>query len=82
MIDKEFGLRTGRILSHAAIYEILGFDRLITVTDGGMNIDPDLKQKADIIQSAVVVSKVLGISPAKVAVLSAVEVVNQDMPVT
>ena len=82
VLDKEVGLRTGRVLSHAAIYELPGFDRLITVTDGGMNIAPDLKQKADIIQNAVAVSKVLGISPAKVAVLAAVEVVNPDMPVT
>jgi len=70
------------VLSHAAVFEIPGFDRLITVTDGGMNITPTLQQKADIIQNSVSVTRVLGIDPAKVAVLAAVEVVNPDMPAT
>ena len=52
------------------------------VTDGGMNIAPNLQQKADIIQNSVHLANVLGISPAKVAVLGAVEVVNPDMPAT
>lgn len=82
VLDKEVGLRTGRVLSHAAVFDIPGFDRLITVTDGGMNIIPNLQQKADIIQNSVSITKVLGIEPAKVAVLAAVEVVNPDMPAT
>ncbi|SDF19826.1 phosphate butyryltransferase [Sporolituus thermophilus] len=82
VLDKEVGLRTGRVLSHAAVFEVPGFDRLLTITDGGMNIAPTLAQKADIIQNSVGLAKVLGISPAKVAVLAAVEVVNPDMPAT
>lgn len=82
VLDKEHGLRTGRVLSHAATFEIPGFDRLLTVTDGGMNLTPNLMQKADIIQNAVVFANALGISPAKVAVLAAVEVVNPDMQAT
>ncbi len=82
VLDKEIGLRTGRVLSHVAVYELPGFDRLIMVTDGGMNIAPNLQQKADIIQNSVKLAHVLGIDPAKVAVLAAVEVVNPDMPVT
>lgn len=82
VLDKEAGLRTGRVLSHAAVFEVPGWDRLITITDGGMNIAPTLQQKADIIQNAVHLTTVLGIKPAKVAVLAAVEVVNPDMPTT
>jgi phosphate butyryltransferase len=82
VLDKEVGLRTGRVLSHAAVFDIPGFDRLITVTDGGMNITPALQQKADIIQNSIGIAKVLGIEPAKIAVLAAVEVVNPDMPST
>ncbi|MCX7780449.1 MAG: phosphate butyryltransferase [Negativicutes bacterium] len=82
VLDKEVGLRTGRVLSHAAVFEIPGFERLIAVTDGGMNIAPSLQQKADIIQNSVDLTRVLGIEPAKVAVLAAVEVVNPDMPAT
>src|SRR5690606_521422 len=42
VLNEEFGLRTGNILSHVAAFEIQGFDRLIYVTDAGMNITPDL----------------------------------------
>jgi len=82
VLDKEVGLRTGRVLSHTAVYELPGFERLLIITDGGMNIAPTLQQKADIIQNSVLLANVLGISPAKVAVLAAVEVVNPDMPAT
>ncbi|WP_371371620.1 phosphate butyryltransferase [Sporomusa aerivorans] len=82
VLDKEVGLRTGRVLSHTAVYEVPGFERLLMITDGGMNIAPTLQQKADIIQNSVQLAKVLGISPAKVAILAAVEVINPDMPAT
>lgn len=82
VLDKEHGLRSGRVLSHAAIFDIPGYNRLLTITDGGMNIAPGLQQKADIIRNSVGITRVLGIEPAKVAVLAAVEVVNPDMPVT
>lgn len=82
VLDKEVGLRTGRVLSHAAVFEIPGFDRLLTVTDGGMNLSPNLEQKADIIQNTVSLAKALGITPVKVAALAAVEVVNPDMQAT
>lgn len=82
VLDKEIGLRTGRVLSHAGIFEIPGFNRLLIVTDGGMNIFPSLQQKADIIQNSVLLAQAMGITPAKVAVLGAVEVVNPDMPAT
>ncbi|HWR38377.1 MAG TPA: phosphate butyryltransferase [Patescibacteria group bacterium] len=82
VLDKEVGLRTGRVLSHAAIVELPAFDRLLVVTDGGMNIAPTLVQKADIIQNSLILSRALGIDLPKVAVLAAVEVVNPDMPAT
>jgi len=82
VLDKDVGLRTGRVLSHTAVFELPGFERLLMVTDGGMNIAPTLQQKADIIQNSVLLANVLGINPAKVAVLAAVEVINPDMPPT
>jgi phosphate butyryltransferase len=82
VLDKEVGLRTGRVLSHAAVFDLPGFERLLIVTDGGMNIAPTLQQKADIIQNSVLLTNVFGINPAKVAVLAAVEVINPDMPAT
>ena len=42
VLNKEYGLRTGNVLSHVAAFEVNGFDRLIFVTDAAMNIAPDL----------------------------------------
>ncbi|MEW6724369.1 MAG: phosphate butyryltransferase [Bacillota bacterium] len=82
VLDKEKGLRTGRILSHIAMLEVEGHDRLYFMTDGGLNIAPDLAKKVDIIQNAIDCVRALGIEQPKVACLAALELVNPDMPVT
>ncbi|SHJ66312.1 phosphate butyryltransferase [Anaerobranca californiensis DSM 14826] len=82
VLDKEIGLRTGRVLSHVAVLEIQGYDKLFLLTDGAMNIAPDLSQKAQIVQNAVSVAHALGIDTPKVAPLAAVELVNPDMQAT
>lgn len=81
VLDKEIGLRTGRILSHVAIFES-PYDRLMFLSDAAMNIAPDLKAKIDIINNASDVAKRIGVEIPKVAVLGAVEVVNQAMQAT
>jgi len=80
VLNKEKGLRTGRLLSHVTALDIQGYDRLLYMTDGAMNIAPDLAQKAQIIQNAVDVLRALGNDLPKVAALAAVELVNPDMP--
>lgn len=80
VLDKEKGLRTGRLLSHVTAFEIQGWGRLLFMTDGAMNIAPDLGQKAQIAQNAVDVLRGLGFARPKVAALAAVELVNPDMP--
>jgi phosphate butyryltransferase len=82
VLDKEIGLRTGRILSHVAILEVKTYPKLLLVTDGGMNIKPDLAMKADIINNAIELARFLGIEKPRVALLAAVETVNPDMPET
>ncbi|MHC2994795.1 MAG: phosphate butyryltransferase [Candidatus Atribacteria bacterium] len=82
ILDKDVGLRTNRMLSHAYVLEVKGYDRIITITDGAMNISPDLNQKAQIIQNAIYFCHSLGIEKPKVAVLAALELVNPDMPAT
>ena len=76
VLNKEYGLRTGNVLSHVAVFEVPDYDRLILVTDAAMNIAPDLEEKAQIIQNAVNVAHRLGIEMPKVAPIAAVEVVN------
>ena len=82
VLNPEFGLRTGSVLSHVAAFEINGFDRLILVTDAAMNIAPDLAQKAQIVQNAVMVAHSVGIENPVVAALAAVETVNPSMQPT
>jgi phosphate butyryltransferase len=82
VLNKDFGLRTGNVLSHVAVFEVPGFDRFTIVTDAGININPDLQDKVQIIQNAVNVAKSIGIHQPKVAPLAAVEVVNPAMQAT
>jgi len=82
VLNKEYGLRTGNVLSHIAAFEIPGFNRFMIVTDAAMNIAPDLEQKAQIIKNAVSIAKSIGIEIPKVAPVAAVEVVNPSMQAT
>lgn len=82
VLNKEYGLSRGRLISHVALFGVSGFDRLLLVTDSAMNIAPELKEKADIIRNAVEVAHALGNPLPKVAVLCAVEKVNPKMTAT
>jgi len=82
VLDKEQGLRTERLLSHVAVVEVPGVNRLIFVTDGGMVIRPTLEQKVQIIENAVSVARKLGYEMPHVGLIAAVETVNPDMPET
>lgn len=82
VLNKDFGLRTGKILSHTAAFEVDGYDRLIFVTDAAMNIAPDLEQKAGIIRNAAELASSVGVRNPKVAPLCAVETINPAMQAT
>lgn len=82
VLNKEVGLRTGKVMSHVAVFEIEGIDRLIFLTDAAFNTYPDLKGKIQILNNSVAVAHACGIEIPKVAPVCAVEVVNQDMPAT
>lgn len=83
VLDKETGLRSGnRILSHLAVLEVENYPKLLFVTDAGINISPDLKQKADIVQNAADVALSVGIEKPKAAILAALELVNPAMQST
>lgn len=82
ILNKEVGLRSGKTMSHVAVFEIEGIDRLIFLTDAAFNTYPDLKAKVQMIDNAVAVAHACGIDLPKVAPVCAVEVVNPDMPAT
>ena len=82
VLDREIGLRDAPVLSHVALFQVPGFDRLLYVTDAAMNIAPDLEAKKHIIGNAVKVAHALGNPNPIVACLCAVEKVNPKMPAT
>lgn len=80
VLDKENGLRTNRIISDVFVFEDTSVSgKLVLMSDGGVNINPDLNALIAIIKNAVEVAHKLGNENPKVALLSAVEVVNPDM---
>lgn len=82
VLHKDFTLKTGRIFSHLSAFEIPGFNRLYFMTDGGLNIAPDLEQKEQILKNSIDFLHQIGMTTPKVALLSANERVNEKMPVT
>ncbi len=84
VLDAESGLRTGRILSDIFILEYPERDpnKFVMITDGGMTLAPDLRNKIELINNAVEVAHALGNLNPKVAVLSATEFVLPNLPST
>jgi len=82
VLNKEWGLRTGHLLSHFALFEVDTYHKLIAVTDVAMNIAPNLQDKIAIVNNSIDCLHKLGIPMPKVAVLGAVEMVNESMSAT
>ena len=82
IVNKDNNLHTGRTMSHVAIDQVPGFNRLTILTDGGMIPHPTLEEKRDIIVNAVEVLRRIGYERPRVAVLCGVEKVNPKMPET
>jgi len=81
-LDREVGLRMGRLLTHVGIFEIPDFDRLIFISDAGVVVAPNIEQKVEIVRNAIEVAQALGIEEPKVAILAATEMVNPKIPNT
>ena len=75
VLDRDTGLRTGRLLSDVFVidYSGRGPGQLVGITDGGINPTPDVQQKEAILRNAVHVFHALGVEEPRVAVLSATE---------
>lgn len=82
VLNKEWGLRTGNLLSHFALFEVETYHKVIAVTDVAMNIAPNLQDKIAIVNNSVACLNKLGYTMPKVAVLGAVEMVNENMEAT
>ena len=72
----EYGLRTERRMSHIFVFDTPAYPKYLIVTDGGLNIAPDLSTKKWIVQNAIDVARAIGIDRPKVALLSATEKID------
>ncbi|MBY8913543.1 phosphate butyryltransferase [Bacillus sp. YC2] len=82
VLNRQEGLRSNRVLSHVAVFEVPDYDRLIYVTDSALNIAPSLEELRHILQNAVHVAHSVGNHMPKAAVLAAIETVNPKMEAT
>ncbi len=82
VVSKEYGLLSGRLLSHLAVFESPNYPKLLGLSDAAMNISPTVDEKASIIQNAAQAFKALGVNEPKIAVLAAIEKVNAKMEAT
>jgi len=82
VLNKEWGLRSGDLLSHLALFEVPTYHKIIALTDAAMNIAPDFAGKVAILKNAVDYLCKLGLNNPKTAILGAVETVNEAMPIT
>jgi phosphate acetyltransferase len=82
VVKRETGLRTGRRISHCFIMDVPAIDRVVVITDAAVNIFPTLVDKVHIVQNAIDLLRALGRESPKVAILSAMETVNPQVPST
>jgi len=82
VLHREKGLRKNKVLSHAALFEIRSYHKLLAITDAAININPGIPDKISIIENAVEIFHRLNIENPKVAVLSAIEKVNPKIKST
>jgi phosphate butyryltransferase len=84
VLDQKVELRTGRLLSDILLYEdrLVGEIRLVGITDGGLNVAPNLEQKKQIVQNAIELLHCLRLARPKIAIMSATEVVSASLPST
>jgi len=82
VLDKEIGLRTSKIISHVAVFDVETYHKVLLLTDAAMNISPSLEEKKQITENAVELAHALGIENPKIAVIAAKEKVSPKMKAT
>ena len=82
VVNKETGLLTGRRMSHVFYVEAPKQFKPLFISDAALNIRPNLQQKKDITQNAIDLFHTLGLGTPKVAIVCAVETVNEQMQST
>ena len=82
ILNKDHGLRTGRLLSMMAAYEAPGYHKLVYCSDSGINVAPTFEQKKDILKNILIATKSIGLDNPNVAALTANEMVDPKIQST
>lgn len=82
VLNKEHGLRKGGLLSLLAVYELPGYHKLLYCTDSGVNVNPSIEQKKEILTNSLLALKSMGFEMPKVAALTSNEIVDPKIPAT
>jgi phosphate acetyltransferase len=82
VVRRDTGLRTARRISHCFVMDVPGHETPLIITDAAVNIAPTLEEKVDIVQNAIDLAHALGAKEVRVAILSAMETVNPNVPST
>ena len=82
VVKRDTGLRTARRISHCFVMDVPDHEEALIITDAAVNIAPTLEEKADILQNAIDFAHALRVPEVRVAILSAMEIVNPKVPST
>jgi phosphate acetyltransferase len=82
VVHKDTGLRTARRISHCFVMDVPEHPDALIISDAAVNIAPTLADKVDIVQNAIDLAHALRLEPVRVAILSAMETVNPQVPST
>ena len=81
-LSKDKGLRGPNRLSHVSVMDIPTYHKLLLMSDGAMNIAPDVDIKQEIIENSLIIANAIGIDTPKIGVIAAIEKVNPKMTAT
>lgn len=82
VLNKDNQMRTSKTMTQITVFDRVGEEGLMFLTDCAMHISPDLNTKKEILENAVALCRKISCDCPKVAVLTAIETVNPDMPET
>ncbi len=82
VLERETGLRTGRVICQVVLLEVLRDERRFLLADTGICIEPTLEEKAGILRHAATLAHALGEPCPRVALLGATEAPTEKMPDT
>lgn len=82
VVNRTTGLRGATRISHAFVFDLPRYPKLLALADCVVNIAPTLETKRDILGNAIGLLQRLGLDAPRVGIVAAVETVNPSIPAT